>query len=144
MAYPYPLSYATLSTVPRPSFFATARYIYSRDGLAGFYRGLGPCILRAFPVNACAFFVYEGTMRLLGAEKVFTPFSNVLSSIQINLHPCPDPPLICSTQYAPLVEALTPDAISYPTVQRHRRELFVSYFRVWNTKWRKGMIQIKK
>ncbi|RDB29261.1 Mitochondrial substrate carrier family protein L [Hypsizygus marmoreus] len=72
MAHPYPLPYAQLLTsaiVTRPSFFLTARQIYSRDGISGFFRGLGPCLLRAFPVNACAFFVYEGSMRVLGAEK---------------------------------------------------------------------------
>lgn len=36
----------------------------------GFFRGLGPSYLRAFPVNASAFFVYEGLMRVMGAEKV--------------------------------------------------------------------------
>lgn len=33
--------------------------------------------MRAFPVNACALFVYEGIMMRLGAEKV--------SSIQISM-----------------------------------------------------------
>jgi len=47
-----------------------ARHIHSRDGPAGFFRGLGLCLLRAVPVNACAFFVYEGILRGLGAEKV--------------------------------------------------------------------------
>lgn len=75
MAWPYPLRYPyppTSDSAPliRPSFLATAKGIYSTDGVRGFYRGLGPCLLRAFPVNACAFFVYEGIMRLLGAEKV--------------------------------------------------------------------------
>lgn len=74
MSYPYPLPYpqpsaSTQATITRPSFISTARHIYSSNGMAGFFRGLGPCLLRAFPVNACAFFVYEGTMRLLGAEK---------------------------------------------------------------------------
>ena len=32
--------------------------------------GLSPCLLRAFPSNACAFYVYEGLLRLMGAEKV--------------------------------------------------------------------------
>ncbi len=29
-----------------------------------------PILLRAFPVNAAAYSVYEGIMRLIGAEKV--------------------------------------------------------------------------
>ncbi|EMD42151.1 hypothetical protein CERSUDRAFT_42234, partial [Gelatoporia subvermispora B] len=61
---------ATPHTQSRPSFMATARSIYAAHGAPGFFRGLAPCILRAFPVNASALFVYEGLMRLLGAEKV--------------------------------------------------------------------------
>ncbi|PCH33733.1 mitochondrial carrier [Wolfiporia cocos MD-104 SS10] len=53
----------------RPSFIGTVRNIYARDGPRGFYRGLGPCFVRAFPVNASALWVYEGLMRILGAEK---------------------------------------------------------------------------
>ncbi|KAF8168189.1 mitochondrial carrier domain-containing protein [Crassisporium funariophilum] len=74
MAYPYPHPYPTSSSsltavMKQPSFSLVVRRIYTRDGLAGFFRGLGPCFLRAFPVNASAIFVYEGTMRILGAEK---------------------------------------------------------------------------
>lgn len=75
MSYPYPRPYSSLASPAsvvnlRPSFIRTVRQIALENGIAGFYRGLGPCLLRAFPVNACAFFVYEGTMRLIGAEKV--------------------------------------------------------------------------
>ncbi|KAG9222727.1 hypothetical protein CCMSSC00406_0004641 [Pleurotus cornucopiae] len=73
MAYPYPQPYPTSIQSDvfdvKPSFLRTARLISAESGVAGFYRGLGPCLLRAFPVNACAFFVYEGTMKFLGAEK---------------------------------------------------------------------------
>lgn len=54
----------------RASLLSTARGAFALDGVKGFYRGLGPTFLRAFPANASAFFVYEATMRLLGAEKV--------------------------------------------------------------------------
>lgn len=47
-----------------------ARNIYRADGLRGFFAGLAPCLLRSFPVNASALFVYEGILRLLDAEKV--------------------------------------------------------------------------
>jgi len=47
-----------------------ARSIYREAGFRGFYRGFGVCMLRAFPTNAGATFVYEALMRLLGAEKV--------------------------------------------------------------------------
>jgi len=74
MAHPFPSPYPyppapTSASIMRPSFLLTARRIYSEGGLSGFYRGLGPCLLRAFPSNACAFFVYEGMMRVLEAEK---------------------------------------------------------------------------
>lgn len=67
----------------RPAFLRTARHILAREGSAGFFRGLGPCFLRAFPVNASALFVYEGTMRILGAEQVFRP--SHLNSSSFNL-----------------------------------------------------------
>lgn len=61
---------ATPHTDSRPSFIGTARQIYAQSGYRGFFRGLGPTFLRAFPVNASALWVYEGLMRLLEAEKV--------------------------------------------------------------------------
>ncbi|KAI9065837.1 mitochondrial carrier [Trametes sanguinea] len=60
---------ATPHNLPKPSFTATARQIFAESGLRGYYRGLGPTLLRAFPVNASALWVYEGLMRVLGAEK---------------------------------------------------------------------------
>jgi solute carrier family 25 carnitine/acylcarnitine transporter 20/29 len=77
MSHPYPLPYpAPTSSAPvtRPSFLSVACRIYSHDGPTGFFRGLGLCLLRAVPVNACAFFVYEGILRGLGAEKVMDSF----------------------------------------------------------------------
>ncbi|KAJ3551446.1 hypothetical protein NM688_g4697 [Phlebia brevispora] len=52
-----------------PTFTGTVRAIYSTAGYRGFFAGLSPCLLRAFPVNACAYYVYEGLMRLMNAEK---------------------------------------------------------------------------
>jgi solute carrier family 25 carnitine/acylcarnitine transporter 20/29 len=57
-------------SAPRLSIRAAAFGIYQSGGLRGFYAGIVPVALRAFPVNACAYFVYEGLMRGLGAEKV--------------------------------------------------------------------------
>ncbi|GBE78033.1 mitochondrial carrier [Sparassis crispa] len=60
---------ATPHTLARPSLVATVRQIYALGGLFGFFRGLGPSLIRAFPSNASALWVYEGLMRTLGAEK---------------------------------------------------------------------------
>lgn len=54
----------------RPSFVSVVHGIYTQSGFRGFFRGLGPTFLRAFPVNASAFFVFEAILRVLGAEKV--------------------------------------------------------------------------
>ncbi|QRW00353.1 mitochondrial carrier protein [Ceratobasidium sp. AG-Ba] len=54
---------------PRLTFWPVAKGIYATQGWTGYFRGLSLCIIRAFPVNACAFFVYESLMRAMGAEK---------------------------------------------------------------------------
>lgn len=80
MAYPHPRSYPSPTAVldytfARPSFATVVRQTYAIDGLAGFFRGLTPTILRAFPANASALFVYEGLLRLLEAEEVRLRFN---------------------------------------------------------------------
>ncbi|KAJ7596955.1 mitochondrial carrier [Mycena floridula] len=68
MAHPFPSLYGPVTD--RPTFISMARRIYSREGgLKGFYRGLGLALVRAFPVNAAALFVYEGLLTRLDAEK---------------------------------------------------------------------------
>ena len=57
-------------TKQRQSAYAVAKLILCEDGPKGFVRGLVPVVLRAFPVNASALFVYEGLMKLMGAEEV--------------------------------------------------------------------------
>ncbi|KAH8120273.1 mitochondrial carrier [Phellopilus nigrolimitatus] len=54
---------------PRKSVLSVVRTIMREDGSKGFVRGLTPVVIRAFPVNASALFVYEGLMSLMGAEK---------------------------------------------------------------------------
>jgi solute carrier family 25 (mitochondrial carnitine/acylcarnitine transporter), member 20/29 len=44
---------------PPPSFRAAAAAVWAKDGVAGFYRGATPVLLRAAPVNAVTFLVYE-------------------------------------------------------------------------------------
>ncbi|KAI8891255.1 mitochondrial carrier [Backusella circina FSU 941] len=39
---------------------------YKTEGLGVFFRGLGPTLLRGFPVNAVTFYAYEVVMKLLG------------------------------------------------------------------------------
>lgn len=56
--------------ISRPSFVSVIHGIYTQEGLRGFFRGLGPTFLRAFPVNASAVFVFEAILRVLGAEEV--------------------------------------------------------------------------
>ena len=36
---------------------------YRQEGILVFYRGIGPALVRAFPVNATIFFVFDGVMR---------------------------------------------------------------------------------
>ena len=61
---------ATPHNAPRPTFIGTFKRIRATYGFRGFFAGLSPTILRAFPVNASAFYVYEGLMRAFKAEKV--------------------------------------------------------------------------
>ena len=42
------------------------RQLYAEGGWRRFYRGLAPCLLRAFPANAACFWSYEYAKRLLG------------------------------------------------------------------------------
>ncbi|GAA6061200.1 hypothetical protein JCM10212_001521 [Sporobolomyces blumeae] len=51
-----------------PTWRSAAKGIWAEGGVKAYYRGFLPCLLRAFPTNASALFVWETTMRLLGAE----------------------------------------------------------------------------
>ena len=42
-----------------------AKKTFATDGIAGFYKGFWPCMLRAFPVNSASFLTYELTMRAI-------------------------------------------------------------------------------
>jgi len=54
---------------PKASPLEITRTIYRTLGFRGFYSGMVPVLLRAFPANSCALFVYEGLMRVMDAEK---------------------------------------------------------------------------
>jgi len=43
-----------------------AHKLYKRGGVARFYQGLTPCLLRSFPANAVCFFAYEKAKAILG------------------------------------------------------------------------------
>lgn len=36
------------------------------EGIAGLYKGIGPCLARAFPANAVTFLTYQWTKHLIG------------------------------------------------------------------------------
>lgn len=46
-----------------PTMVAAASHIHATSGWAGFYRGFVPCVVRAGPANAAAWFCYEYTSR---------------------------------------------------------------------------------
>jgi len=52
------------------SSLACYKAILATEGIRGFYRGLAPCLARAFPVNAITFLTYELTMRLMGGREI--------------------------------------------------------------------------
>lgn len=66
VAFPFDAVKATMMVQPEKlSFFQTANKMYARNGMRSFTRGFLPCIIRAFPANAAAFFGFETTMKYL-------------------------------------------------------------------------------
>ncbi|KAJ2481076.1 mitochondrial ornithine carrier protein [Coemansia sp. RSA 2131] len=51
----------------RTGIVSTIKTVYSRGGIAAFYRGLGITLIRAFPANAAMFMTYEYLTRLSAA-----------------------------------------------------------------------------
>jgi len=47
------------------SWMDCARKMYREGGIARFYRGLTPCLIRSFPANAACFYAYEQSLKLL-------------------------------------------------------------------------------
>lgn len=61
----YPLD--TLKTVVQTSHVAptiAAKEIFKKSGISGFYRGLLPCLLRAFPANGVVFVVVDFVQKI--------------------------------------------------------------------------------
>lgn len=48
-----------INTKKPVSPFTIARSVYQKKGVRGFYHGIRPAVLRAFPTHACIFLVYE-------------------------------------------------------------------------------------
>ena len=51
-------------------FIDCIRQTHRALGLRGFFRGIGPCLLRAFPANAAAFGAYEAVKAALERQKL--------------------------------------------------------------------------
>lgn len=49
-----------------PNVLSTARSLWAEGGLARFYRGFSPCIMRAAPANAVMLFTVDRVTRMLG------------------------------------------------------------------------------
>jgi len=45
-----------------------ARTLYKTDGIRGFYKGIGPVLLRAFPANAATFVAFEYSLKFLQSK----------------------------------------------------------------------------
>jgi hypothetical protein len=58
---------STPPQAPTPRISDVAVALYAEAGLKGFFKGALPCILRAVPVNAVTFLVYDKCLRLLVA-----------------------------------------------------------------------------
>lgn len=55
----------TSQTKQYSSVLDCARKTFYKEGVSGFFRGIGPCLLRAAPVNAVTFMGFEMAMRVL-------------------------------------------------------------------------------
>eukprot|EP01132_Coremiostelium_polycephalum_P006246 gene6246-7777_t len=42
-----------------------AKKVYKQEGIAGFYKGFGPCFIRSIPANAACFVLYEKARELM-------------------------------------------------------------------------------
>lgn len=64
-----PVTSASASPRAYSTWTELLRYTYSNHGLRGFYRGLPPGLLFAFPRGMVRFFTYEGIIEVLGASQ---------------------------------------------------------------------------
>jgi solute carrier family 25 carnitine/acylcarnitine transporter 20/29 len=73
ITYPTDVIKSTIQTdTPNPAqrkyhgIMDCARKIYAANGIAGFYKGFTPCIIRSIPANAACFVVYEQARKMMG------------------------------------------------------------------------------
>lgn len=52
-------SYKESSRIRDGGFSNCAKTIYNTEGMSGFFRGLTPCLIRAYIANAIGFYIYE-------------------------------------------------------------------------------------
>lgn len=56
---------ASYSPFLASSYLHCISKVYAKEGIAGFFKGFTPAIIRAFPANAACFLGYEYTKELL-------------------------------------------------------------------------------
>ena len=65
LTYPHQLvrarmqTYATMTSTPTLGVVGVVKQIWAREGFLGFYKGLGPNLLRVLPSTCVTFLVYE-------------------------------------------------------------------------------------
>ena len=59
LGQPRPMWAARHNWLPDGGFINVAKHIYRTEGVRGFWRGFGPCIVPSFPANALGFVAYE-------------------------------------------------------------------------------------
>lgn len=56
----------------RPQFKGTvdcAVKTFKKEGITGLFQGVSPCVIRAIPVNAVIFLVFEESLKLMGGKE---------------------------------------------------------------------------
>jgi solute carrier family 25 carnitine/acylcarnitine transporter 20/29 len=68
-ALPFDTLKSRLQVAPEGKYKHGIRSVFvelvKKEGVGALYRGFVPVMLRAFPANACCFFGYESTIKLL-------------------------------------------------------------------------------
>lgn len=66
IGYPFDIVKSMIQYYPEHTkIIPTFIYLYQKHGISSLFRGLSPCLIRAFPVNAIVFAVYEEILQML-------------------------------------------------------------------------------